>query len=356
MLQQFLRTASDGWDLALASVRNLFAEADLHADEVGGDFAGEAAAARAWPPREVHDVAAPSSSPPRRGAADDLAALAEAMLTRLDAALDVVPELAEHADGAARDLRRASPTLGTPASATAQRVHGDLHLGQTLRTVKGWKIVDFEGEPAKPLAERVLPDSPWRDVAGMLRSFDYAAARSSSDRRGRRATPSRADRLPGRRVGRPQPGGVPARLRRRRGRRSTGSTQQDAAPARLRRRQGRLRGGLRGPQPAHLAADPAGRHRPHHGQPRPRRHDPQEANRMTMTHGPPRRRARSLDLVVDGRHGDPHDVLGAAPARRRRSRSARSGRSPTRSSSVRRQRAVRARRTSTRASGSACST
>ncbi|WP_210440477.1 maltokinase N-terminal cap-like domain-containing protein [Nocardioides xinjiangensis] len=168
MLQQFLRTASDGWDLALASVRNLFAEADLHADEVGGDFAGEAArlgVALA----EVHaDLAA--HFPVERRDAAAVAGLASAMEQRLSEALEVVPDLAAHE---AR-LRETYARLRALDAIEVQQVHGDLHLGQTLRTSKGWKIVDFEGEPAKPLAERLRPDSVWRDVAGMIRSFDYA--------------------------------------------------------------------------------------------------------------------------------------------------------------------------------------
>ncbi len=168
MLQQFLRTASDGWELALTSVRNLFAEADLYADEVGGDFAGEAQRL-GEAVGQTHALLA-EHFPTGRRTADDHAELARAMTERLDAAVAVVPGLDEHASGL-RDLFAAVASLG---AAEIQRVHGDLHLGQTLRTAKGWKIVDFEGEPAKPLAERVLPDSPWRDVAGMLRSFDYA--------------------------------------------------------------------------------------------------------------------------------------------------------------------------------------
>ena len=168
MLQQFLRTASDGWDLALASVRNLFAEADLHADEVGGDFAGEAArlgVALA----EVHaDLAEHFPVEDRDAAAVD--ALASAMEGRLEAALEVVPGLVEHEAG----LRATYARLRELDRVEVQQVHGDLHLGQTLRTARGWKIVDFEGEPAKPLAERLKPDSVWRDVAGMIRSFDYA--------------------------------------------------------------------------------------------------------------------------------------------------------------------------------------
>jgi maltokinase len=165
MLQQFLRTASDGWEIALASVRDLFSEGDLHADEVGGDFASEAA--------RLGTALADVHAQLRDAFGIDLVDAghtAEQMGDRLDRAIEVVPELGAHRDR----LRGAYAALADLGKVSAQRIHGDLHLGQTLRTIKGWKLVDFEGEPAKPLAERLLPDSPWRDVAGMLRSFDYA--------------------------------------------------------------------------------------------------------------------------------------------------------------------------------------
>lgn len=103
-------------------------------------------------------------------------ALVEGMTERLEAAVQAVPALRPYAD----DLRSAYTALDDLASEgrtwTAQRIHGDLHLGQCLRSPAGtWWLIDFEGEPARPLAERRMPQPAVRDVAGMLRSFDYAA-------------------------------------------------------------------------------------------------------------------------------------------------------------------------------------
>ena len=169
-LQEFLPGSVEGWATATASVRDLLAEGDLHADEVGGDFAGEAhrlGVAVA----EVHAALAlaTGSTPVGRAGID---AEADAMHARLDAVLAEVPELA--ADEAT--LRAAFDAVRDVAEPLpVQQIHGDLHLGQALRATAGWVLIDFEGEPAAPPEQRSAPRTPLRDVAAMLRSFDYAA-------------------------------------------------------------------------------------------------------------------------------------------------------------------------------------
>src|SRR5262245_41689561 len=172
ILTEYLRTAVDGWELAKTSVRDLFAEADLHADEVGGDFASEAYRL-GQATAEVHDDLA-AALPTAMFDASDLRTIAAGMQERLSVAMAEVPALTRYADAFREtyDALGRRPTKAEPIP--AQRIHGDLHLGQVLRTEMGWFLIDFEGEPARPLTERRLPDSPLKDVAGMLRSFDYA--------------------------------------------------------------------------------------------------------------------------------------------------------------------------------------
>jgi maltokinase len=171
ILSRYLRAASDGWALAATSVRDLYAsEEGTRAAEVGGDFAPEAerlGAATAQVHRDLADAFGQSELEP-----EAVRELAEQMYRRLDMAVATVPELGQFADkvgDAYSDLAK----LIEPVP--AQRVHGDYHLGQVMRTQTGWVVLDFEGEPASPLAQRRARSSPLRDVAGMLRSFDYAA-------------------------------------------------------------------------------------------------------------------------------------------------------------------------------------
>ena len=93
------------------------------------------------------------------------------MRARFEAAVAEAPELR----GRARPGRRRAAGRGCEAHwPPLQRIHGDYHLGQVLHSPeRGWVLLDFEGEPLRPLSERSLPDQWVRDVAGMLRSFDY---------------------------------------------------------------------------------------------------------------------------------------------------------------------------------------
>jgi maltokinase len=157
MIQEFFAGSIDGWDLARAEVA---AERDFTAEA----FAlGEATA-------RVHRDLATAFGTQILGPAQ-IADMVTRLHDRLSVAVELVPELG----AMARQLHERLDRVSTLSEITVQRVHGDFHLGQALRTPRGWRILDFEGEPGGDLDSRRVLDHPMRDVAAMQRSFAYAA-------------------------------------------------------------------------------------------------------------------------------------------------------------------------------------
>lgn len=156
--QEYLADTTDAWQVCL----QIAAEGtpfDSRARELGRVTA------------QVHATLA-KALPTRQPDAQDVHDRVAVMRRRADVALGEVPGLAAHERRISRVLD-AAEAADWPA---LQRVHGDLHLGQVLESPRrGWVLIDFEGEPLRPLAERNALDSPLRDVAGILRSFDYVA-------------------------------------------------------------------------------------------------------------------------------------------------------------------------------------
>jgi maltokinase len=170
ILSSYLRAAVDGWSLAATSVRDLYAGSGAAAAEAGGDFAGEAHRLGEATAEVHHDLVQAFGT--QELPAGAYRTMSVQMLERLERALRAVPELDPHAP----KLRAAFADVATLTDPLeVQRIHGDYHLGQVMRTHAGWVLLDFEGEPAVPLERRRARHPALRDVAGMLRSLDYAA-------------------------------------------------------------------------------------------------------------------------------------------------------------------------------------
>ncbi|HEX5859194.1 MAG TPA: aminoglycoside phosphotransferase [Microbacterium sp.] len=156
--QEFLPGVEDAWRVALRAAAS------------GDDFA-ERAHALGVATAEVH-VALSGLFPTHETTAADHDATRSIWRRRLTTAIAEVPQLAE----SERAIEAVYGLAAEEPWPALQRIHGDYHLGQVLHVPdRGWVLLDFEGEPMRPMAERVRPDLALRDVAGMLRSFDYVA-------------------------------------------------------------------------------------------------------------------------------------------------------------------------------------
>jgi maltokinase len=157
-LSAFVAGAEDGFELACEYASRNASFAELARDLGAVTATMHEALSRAFPP-----VDAP----------DGPGLVADGIAQRLAWATSAVPQLAAYAPGVERVLAQVRALPSTPSR---QRVHGDLHLGQVLRASDAWFVTDFEGEPLAPLEQRTRPDLAVRDLAGLLRSVDYAAA------------------------------------------------------------------------------------------------------------------------------------------------------------------------------------
>jgi trehalose synthase-fused probable maltokinase len=171
VLQEFLPSGRDGWELAL--------------DELGSDPEGflQRVHSLAVVTGEMHSVLGSDASDPafapEEPSAESLGLLTATIDEEIERIFLELPEeeSVEPIAGRGEEVReqlRMLTHVGTAGKVI--RTHGDYHLGQTLLTDRGWVVLDFEGEPARALPERRRKRSPLRDVAGMLRSFAYVAS------------------------------------------------------------------------------------------------------------------------------------------------------------------------------------
>ncbi|MDB5716584.1 MAG: trehalose synthase, partial [Sphingomonas bacterium] len=186
LLQGFVYNQGDGWQWTLDNLERAIDDHSLSTEaERQPAFENYGSFARIFGQRlaEMHEVLARPSDDaaftPETAGAADVAAWGERVRSQLERAFALVEDRAAAGPLLARRdalLAKVAALAEMGAGSLRTRIHGDLHLGQVLVTGGDVTIIDFEGEPTRTLDERRAKDSPARDVAGVLRSFDYAAA------------------------------------------------------------------------------------------------------------------------------------------------------------------------------------